>query len=113
MSKINECKYKMNRLFKREKGCVSENDRGSFIIGKCDSELMYVHFGWNFKDEIFVSKDELKEVTEFLRENAYDPYHSEDMLVYVDPTDSKHFLKYRAALPGPVLSKEDAMNSCN
>ena len=32
MTKVSECKFKMDRLFKKEKGCVSEGERGSFIV---------------------------------------------------------------------------------
>lgn len=104
-----ECEFKMNRLFNLEKGCINRNDRGSFIIGKCDDRVMYVSFGWNERDEVFCDKNELKQVITFLTENAYEPYHSEDMIVYVNQTDDENYLKYRENLPGQVLSKEDAM----
>ena len=104
MSKISECEFKMNRLFKREKGCVSEDNRGGFIVGECKN-MYYVSFGANYRDEIFVTKSELGTVIAYLRGNSYEAYDDEDMEVYVHPTDDKHFLKYRAALPGPVLSK--------
>jgi hypothetical protein len=106
-----ECEFKMKRLFNLEKGCINRNDRGSFIIGKCDAinNLMYVSVGWNERDEVFCDKNELKQVITFLTENAYEPYNSEDMIVYVNQTDDENYLKYRQDLPGPVLSKEDAM----
>lgn len=104
-----ECEFKMNSLFKREKGCINENNRGSYIIGKCNSNVMYVSFGWNERDEVFCDKNELKEIIRFLKENSYEPYHIEDIEVYVTPTDDKQYLKYREYLPGEVLSKEDAM----
>jgi hypothetical protein len=110
MSKLSECEFKMNRLFKREKGYVDKDERGSFIVGKCYLEnLMYVSFGWNIRDVIFVNKNELEEVVLFLSNNGYKAYHTEDMNIYVNKTEDKHFLEYRAALPGPVLSKEEAM----
>jgi hypothetical protein len=104
-----ECEFKINRLFKHEKGKVSKNNRGSYIIGKCNDDLMYVNFGWNKRDEIFVTKNELKEIITFLTENSYEPYDSEDMIVYVNATEDKDYLQYRQELPGQVLTKDDAM----
>lgn len=102
-----ECEFKINRLFKKENGCVSLNNRGSYIIGRCSDDLMYVYFGWNKNDLIFVTKNELKDIVTFLEENSYDAYDNEDMIVYLDPTD--YYLKYRQDLPGPVFTKEEAM----
>lgn len=111
MSK-SELDFKMNRMFKNEDGRVSENERGSFIVGKCEvGELMYVSFGWNIRDEIFCNVDELDEVIIYLVENGYEAYHSEDINVYVNATDNKYYLKYRSNLPGPVLNKEDAIKN--
>ena len=104
---VSECEFKMNRLFNKENGCVSENDRGSFIIGECNNkyfrscvesevvELMYVSFGWNARDEIFCNREELQEVITFLLDNAYEAYNSDDMEVYVKPTERKDYLKYK------------------
>ncbi len=114
MKIISECEMKMNRLFEREtsgriKG-VSESDRGGFFIGKVRKGLYYVSFGANHRDNILLLKDEIKEVSSFLTAHSYKFYDDEDIEVYVEQTDDKHFLKYRAALPGPVLSKENAMS---
>jgi hypothetical protein len=98
MSKISECEFKMNRLLKKDDGIT---------------ELMYVSFGWNERDEILLKEEELEEVVLFLLENTYEAYHSEDMEVYVNATSDEKYLKYREALPGPVLSKKDAMKLSN
>ena len=96
MSKVTECEFKMNQLFKRENGHVSEDKRGSFLVGRCDENTnfegreLYVSFGWNERDKIFVNEKECEKVMLFLLENAYEAYHSEDMIVYVNATDNKH-----------------------
>lgn len=115
MSKVTECEFKMNQLFKRENGCVSENDRGSFLVGRCDRSTnfegreLYVSFGWNERDEIFVNEKECEKVMLCLLENAYEAYHSEDMNVFINETGNKRYLEYREALPGVLLNKGDAM----
>lgn len=110
---LSECEMKMNRLFEREtsgkiKG-VSENGRGGYLFGEVRENLYYVSFGANYRDHVILLKSEFKEVSEFLTEHAYEFYDEEDTLVYVEPTDDRHFLKYRKALPGPVLDKEEAI----
>jgi hypothetical protein len=74
--------------------------------------MYYVSFGANHRDSVILLKDELKEVFLFLTKHSYEFYNEEDTLVYIESTNNKHFLKYRAALPGPVLSKENAMLLC-
>ena len=114
MSKVSECKFKMKRLFDRENGCISETERGSFIVGQCDNwleagDLMYVSFGWNIRDVIFGNKKEITEVVLLLSENGYEAYHSEDIIMYVNQTNDVNFLQCRANLPGGVINKEDFM----
>ena len=82
---IKSLKRQIEQLFNKEKGCVSDGSRGSFVIGFAhltDSEFI-VSFGWNFRDTIkCIGADQLKAVVETLIENNYVFNHSEDMIVY-------------------------------
>jgi hypothetical protein len=110
---ISECEMKMDRLFEYEGSGkyagVTENARGGYFFGEVRENLYYVSFGANKHDQVILLKSEFKEVSEFLAEHGYIFYDEEDTLVYVEPTDDRHFLKYRKALPGPALDKDEAI----
>jgi hypothetical protein len=107
-----ELEVQMNKLFEIEDGNVCKDNRGSFVVGKCnDSTDMYVSFGWNYREIVTFPSENIDEVLHFMKTNHYEPYHSEDMKVYF--SNDLYYLRYTSSLPGPLITKEEFENITN
>ena len=88
----NNLQNKVSRLFKKENGCVKEEAKGSFVIGRD----LNIWFGWNYYDNmkckgIMETRDTVNE----LLNQGYVFYHYEDLVVYLNLDPSNRYAKCR------------------